>query len=94
MFILALRTSVPLIESLALSPLAILAGLIPLTFAGIGTRDAALVFLYAAFLSAPEAAALGLLCTARYFLPALAGLPFLNRYVVLYSVWDRTRTNT
>jgi len=31
------------------------------------------------------AAALGLLCTARYLLPALAGLPFLDRYFTRFA---------
>ena len=31
---------------------------------------------------APTAAALGLLCTLRYFLPALIGLPFVRQYLV------------
>ena len=81
MFILALRAWAPFLANLALSPLAILAGLLPLTFAGVGTRDAALVFFYAPYFDAPTAAALGLLCTARYLLPALAGLPFAGPYV-------------
>ncbi|HEV3409453.1 MAG TPA: lysylphosphatidylglycerol synthase transmembrane domain-containing protein, partial [Chthoniobacterales bacterium] len=61
MFILALRVYAPFLASLALSPLAILAGLLPLTFAGVGTRDAALVLLYRPYFDAPAAAALGLL---------------------------------
>jgi uncharacterized membrane protein YbhN (UPF0104 family) len=61
--------------------LAILVGLLPFTFAGIGTRDAAIVFFYRSFLSAPVAAALGLLFTLRYLVPALAGLPLLGRYM-------------
>ena len=81
LFILALNAWVPFLTSLALSPLAILAGLLPLTFAGVGTRDAALVFLYAPYLDAATAAALGLLCTSRYFLPAIGGLPFLEGYL-------------
>ena len=81
MFILALRATAPFMASLALSPLAILAGLFPLTFAGVGTRDAALVFFYAPYFNAPTAAALGLLCTARYLLPALGGLPFAGPYL-------------
>lgn len=80
-FILALNTWVNPIINLALSPLAILAGLLPLTFAGIGTRDAALIVLYAPYFSAATGAALGLLCTSRYILPALGGLPFLNHYL-------------
>ena len=81
MFILALRAWTPFLTNLALSPLAILAGLLPLTFAGVGTRDAALVLLYAPHFPAPTALVLGLLCTARYILPALGGLPFAGSYL-------------
>ncbi len=81
MFILALRAHTPFLANLALAPLAILAGLLPLTLAGIGTRDAALILFYHPYLSAPTAAALGILCTMRYLLPALGGLPFLSRYL-------------
>jgi hypothetical protein len=81
MFILALRASAPFLASLALAPLAILAGLLPLTFAGIGTRDAALIYFFHPYLDAPTAAALGILCTMRYVLPALGGLPFVSRYL-------------
>jgi glycosyltransferase 2 family protein len=81
LFILALKAWAPFAASLALAPLAILAGLLPLTFAGVGTRDAALIALYAPYFAAPTAAALGLLCTARYLLPALGGLPFLHQYL-------------
>lgn len=81
MFILALRASVPFLTNLALSPLAILAGLLPVpTFGGAGTRDGALVALYAPYFAAPVALALGLLCTARYLLPAIGGLPFASEY--------------
>jgi len=78
MFTLAIKTTVPFLANLALSPLAILAGLLPLTFAGVGTRDAALVFFYAPYMSQPAGAALGGLCTLRYVLPALLGLPFIG----------------
>lgn len=81
LFILALRESVPALISFALSPLALLAGLLPLTFAGVGTRDAALVLFYQPYMPEAAAAALGLLCTSRYFLPAIGGLPFLNQYL-------------
>ncbi|HIK40993.1 lysylphosphatidylglycerol synthase transmembrane domain-containing protein [Thermoleptolyngbya sp. M55_K2018_002] len=78
-FILALKAWVPFVTNLALSPLAILAGLLPLTFAGVGTRDAALILFYAPYFNAATAAALGVLCTSRYFIPAIAGLPFLGQ---------------
>jgi len=81
MFILALKAWAPFFANLALSPLAILAGLMPLTFAGVGTRDAALVLFYTPYFDAPTAAALGILCTARYVLPAIGGLPFAGQYL-------------
>ena len=79
LFILALRAQTPFLTNLALSPLAILMGLLPLTFAGVGTRDAALIFFYNPYFNVSTCAALGLLCTSRYFLPALIGLPFLRQ---------------
>ena len=79
LFILTLKAIAPFLVSLALSPLAILAGLLPLTFAGIGTRDAALIYFYQDYFSEATVAALGLLCTSRYFIPALIGLPFLGQ---------------
>jgi len=80
-FIFALQATVPFMANLALAPLAIFAGLLPLTFAGVGTRDAALILFYQPFFDANVGAALGLLCTSRYFLPALGGLPFFSQYL-------------
>jgi uncharacterized protein (TIRG00374 family) len=80
-FISALKAWTPFLANLALAPLAILAGLLPLTFAGVGTRDAAIIAFYQPFLDTPTAAALGILCTSRYLLPAIAGLPFLGQYL-------------
>jgi len=83
MFTLALNASVPFLANLALAPLAILAGLLPLTFAGVGTRDAALIAFYQPYMAPAVGAALGVLCTSRYFLPAIGGLPFLGQYLKL-----------
>ena len=77
----ALQAPVPLLSSLGLSSLALLAGLAPLTLAGVGTRDAAAMYLFAPFMAAPAGAALGLMLTLRYILPGLAGLPFLSNYI-------------
>jgi glycosyltransferase 2 family protein len=79
LFIIALQAWTPFMVSLALSPLSILAGLLPLTFAGIGTRDAAIIYFYQDYLTEATAAALGILCTSRYFIPALIGLPFFGQ---------------
>ncbi len=89
-FILALNVYAPFLANLALSPLAILAGLLPLTFAGVRTRDAALILFYQPCFNAAACAALGVLCTSRYFLPAIGGLPFLQEYL---SFAKRSRTN-
>lgn len=78
LFIGALGGGVPLVHSLGLTPLAIFVGLLPLTMAGIGTRDAALIYFYAAYFGAATGAALGLLCTLRYLIPGLVGLPWLR----------------
>lgn len=80
-FILALKAQTPFLANLALSPLAILAGLLPLTFAGVGTRDAALILFYQPYFDAATGAALGLLCTSRYLLPAIGGLPFFSQFL-------------
>ena len=81
-FIRMIHGAVPFGAHLALTPLAIFAGLLPLTYAGVGTRDAALIYFLRDYLSPGAGAALGILCTMRYIVPALAGLPFLNRYMV------------
>lgn len=80
-FIIALGARPPLGDSMALSALAIFVGLLPITFAGIGTRDAALMFFFSDHLSPAAGAALGLLCTSRYVLPAICGLPFAGEYL-------------
>lgn len=81
LFTVALGKPVPFLANLALAPLALSTGLLPLTLAGIGTRDAALIFLYRPYLDPATSAALGWLCTARYVVLALAGLPFVHGYL-------------
>jgi glycosyltransferase 2 family protein len=79
-FTLAIGAEIPFEAQLALAPACILAGLLPLTFAGIGTRDAAVIILYAPYLEPPAAAVLGMLMTCRYLLPGVIGIPLLDRY--------------
>lgn len=88
----ALSPLTPLLESFALSAIGILAGLLPFTLAGVGTRDAALIALYAPYMDAGAGAALGVLCTLRYLIPAAVGLPFLGRYLhqaKLLKAWSK-----
>jgi hypothetical protein len=67
---------VPLLDNMAFATLAILVGLLPFTFAGIGSRDMAIVYFYGPYLSLGGAAFLGILATLRYVIPAIAGIPF------------------
>jgi len=78
-FALAFGT-VPVIGSMAAATLSVLAGLLPFTMAGVGTRDAAIVLFYSPWLDPGACAMLGILATLRYVLPALAGLPFMSDY--------------
>lgn len=78
LFIRSLGVAVPVVDSLALTPLSLLAGLLPLTFAGIGTRDAAVLYFYQDYLSAPQCAAVGVFMTVRYLVLGIAGLPFIG----------------
>lgn len=84
-FIIALRGVVPFVQSMGLTALSIFAGLVIPSSAGIGTRDLALIYFYRAFLLPETAAALGILCTLRYVLPAIAGLPFFGRYLAEFG---------
>jgi uncharacterized protein (TIRG00374 family) len=80
LFARAIGGDVPFVDNMAFATLAILVGLLPFTIAGIGTRDAAIVLLYGAWLRPGQAAVLGVLATCRYLIPALAGLPFIRDY--------------
>jgi len=80
-FFLALRSSVPFFTTLALMPLAIFIGLLPITIAGVGTRDAAMVVLFRPYEATATIAGAALLTHLRYLVPGLAGLPFFHSYL-------------
>jgi uncharacterized protein (TIRG00374 family) len=83
LFTVAVGASVPAPVSASLSAIALVLGQLPLTFAGIGVRDVALVVLFAQYMSPEQAAAVGILSASRNLLPPLAALPFLRRYIAL-----------
>jgi len=61
-------------------PLAIFVGLLPVTLSGMGTRDSALIALFAAFAEPEVSLGVGLLYTLfGYGVPGIAGLPFMRR---------------
>lgn len=94
LFILALHVdNVGFVPSLGLTALALFFGLLPFTFMGVGTRDAALIFLYAPYFPAATGAALGALTLIRYILPALLGIPVFSRYLTAVRRAGDTRAS-
>lgn len=89
LFTIALSLDVPFTVCASLSAIALMAGQLPLTVAGLGTRDVALVVLLAAYMAPESAAAMGVLISTRNFLPPLIGVPFMRPY--LASVVDEAR---
>jgi uncharacterized protein (TIRG00374 family) len=81
LFTVALSARVPFTVCMSLSAVALLAGQLPLTFAGLGTRDVALVVLLARYMAPETAAAMGVLMSTRNFLPPLIGMPMMSPYV-------------
>ncbi len=67
--------------AMGLMPLGVLAGMIPITVGGLGTRESAFVILFSAYAPAPVMLLFGLLFSLRYFLAAAAGLIWIKRYL-------------
>lgn len=87
LFLLAAGVDVSFTTTLARVPSALLAGIVPAAFCGIGTRDAALVWLFADVASPATMAVVGLLTALRYVVPGAAGIPILG-------MWRRNRPNS
>jgi uncharacterized protein (TIRG00374 family) len=85
LFFLALHSQVPLRVIFAYVPLSIFIGLLPLTLGGMGTRDSALILLFAPYENAVVMASIGVLCSLRYWLDSLVGLPFFYAYTMVKS---------
>ena len=81
LFTRALSVPVPFTVGASLSAVALMAGQIPFTFAGLGARDVVLVVLLARYMTPESAAAMGVLISTRGLLPPLMGLPIMRRYL-------------
>jgi uncharacterized membrane protein YbhN (UPF0104 family) len=66
--------------AMARVPAAIFAGLAPITFCGVGTRDSALIWLFADVAEAPTMAVVGLLSASRYLVPGALGIPIASSF--------------
>lgn len=85
MFTLAFSAVVPLSAGLRIFALAVLAGQLPLTFAGFGARDVALVVLLSGHMTPEAAAAVGLLSATRGIIPALFAVPIMRPYLAIVA---------
>jgi uncharacterized membrane protein YbhN (UPF0104 family) len=79
-FFYALDINVPLVFAMANIPIAIFIGLIPVTLGGMGTRDAAIIFLFSEYATSSELLGVGILFSVfRYWLISLIGIPFMRK---------------
>ena len=82
MFFYAIGVKIPLLFTMANIPIAIFIGLIPVTLGGMGTRDAAILFLFSGFATPEELLGVGILFSIfRYWLPSLIGIPFMKKLI-------------
>ncbi len=80
MFFYALGINVPLLFTIANIPIAIFIGLVPVTLGGMGTRDAAIIFLFSEYAMPSELLGVGILFSVfRYWLISLIGIPFMRK---------------
>lgn len=80
LFFACLGAWAPVAQFISLVPLAIFIGLLPISIAGFGTRDAAIIYFFPQY-AAATMLAVALYINLRYIVPAIAGIPFLNRYI-------------
>lgn len=74
----AVGKHIPITFGIAVVPIAILIGSLPVTIAGMGTRDLSLVYLFSAYSTSSASISVGILFSfLRYWILALIGLPFL-----------------
>jgi hypothetical protein len=79
-FFLALGINIPLLFAVANVPVAIFVGMVPITLGGMGTRDAAIVFLFSGFATPERLLGVGILYSVfRYWSPSLLGVPFMYK---------------
>jgi uncharacterized membrane protein YbhN (UPF0104 family) len=81
MFTIALALDIPFTVTASLAAIAPMAGQLPFTVGGIGTRDVALVVLLSRYMRPESAAALGVLVSTRNLLPPLLGVPIMRPYL-------------
>ena len=80
-FFMAVGYSGPPQTIFALIPVAVMFGLLPITLAGIGTRDIVIITLFSPWAPVEQMAGLALLSHLRYVLPGIAGVPAVKNEI-------------
>ena len=79
-FFYAIGVKIPLLFVVANIPIAIFIGMIPITLGGMGTRDAAIIFLFSEYATPCELLSVGILFSVvRYWMLSLIGIPFMRK---------------
>ena len=81
LFTVTLASDVPFLVCASLSAVALMAGQLPFTIAGLGSRDVVLVLLLGRYMPPESAAAMGVLISTRALVPPLIGLPVMWPYL-------------
>ena len=87
-FAYSLNIEVSFDSDLLFLALTILIGLLPISFAGIGTREAALVFFFSSNYDITNCLLLGFLFTSRYLIPGFFGITFLPKLIKNFKFID------
>jgi len=75
----ALGANPPILAIFAFMPLAILIGLIPITLAGMGTRDSVIIYFFAPYATSAQSLGVGLIYSfSGYWLYIIIGLIFIH----------------
>ena len=76
----AIGVKIPLLFVVANIPIAIFIGMLPITLGGMGTRDAAIIFLFPEYATPCELLSVGILFSVvRYWMLSLIGIPFMRK---------------
>jgi glycosyltransferase 2 family protein len=98
LFTVTLAVPVPFAICASFAALALIAGQLPFTLAGLGVRDVALVVLLSGYMAPAYAAALGVLIATRTIVPPLLGMPLIGPYLTTAVQearrWRRETTGT
>ena len=86
LFFYALGIDISFIFTIANIPIAIFIGMIPVTLGGMGTRDAAIIYLFSEFGTPSELLGVGILFSLiRYWFLSVIGVAFMKKIVLSNS---------